>query len=368
MTGLLCIFLGFLFTVIGISTTHKYPGDRIRINQKSVDSLNSDLIAGGSLVLLLLLLLVRTRSGLGATVVATALGNVLSLDVDADGARGLLAGTADHISLEVESNLDVEDATDSASLLVLANAALANAAVRLGLNLQFDIKINEAGLQFGSTGASLAKNINIDVLVAAGATVLLTISLSHGSSVYIKARIFPDFPESLLKLKLKAKNNRRDLPPPYFVLHLTTMRIHHIAKDGNCMFNSCAYLLSADCRRSPRKPCQCQLRKEISQVVLNFPQMLINGQTVDEWVKFNGYSSRQDYAQKISKNGVWGDGLCLAIIAMLYSRSICIYESSSESSSGCPNHDFKLMTEYFPELGKPLRLLYRNSHYDALFD
>ena len=136
---------------------------------------------------------VRLRVRLRAMLITTALGNVLSLNINADRASRLLAGAADHISIEVKGDLNVEDASNGATFLVLTDVTLANAAVRLRANLKLNIKINEARLQLGGTRTSLAKNININVLVAASPTVLVTTFLGHSSSVYSLARIFEEF-------------------------------------------------------------------------------------------------------------------------------------------------------------------------------
>jgi len=92
--------------------------------------------------------------------------------------------------------------------------------------------------------------------------------------------------------------------------------------------------------------------------------MLINGEPLSWWIQMNGYSSPKEYIDNMKKLNVWGDGLCLSVISLVYHRSIQIYELRVDPTT--QKHELIQIVEYFPEFEKSLNLLYSGEHYDAL--
>lgn len=133
------------------------------------------------------------------------------------------------------------------------------------------------------------------------------------------------------------------------------MRIQKISGDGNCLFQSCGYLLSR---------CHCQVRKKVIHYFKYHSKMLINGEPLSWWIQMNGYSSSKEYIDNMKKLNVWGDGLCLSVISLVYHRSIRIYELRVDPTT--QKHELIQIVEYFPEFEKSLNLLYSGEHYDAL--
>ena len=67
------------------------------------------------------------------------------------------------------------------------------------------------------------------------------------------------------------------------------------------------------------------------------------------------------YAKYISRPGVWGTGIELMVISIVYRRSIEVFQKGKG-----------MIAEYFPEFGNPLRLVFSGpatgGHYDALLE
>ena len=129
------------------------------------------------------------------------------------------------------------------------------------------------------------------------------------------------------------------------------MRIEHLPYNGggNCLFQSCAYHLKI----SP-----AYLRKKVALIIRSQPTLLINGTPLQEWVSMLGYDYIS-YSQYISKDGVLGTGLELAIISMHYHRCIKVM-----------NPEFIQIAEYFPNFQKSIFLCFsgdpNNGHYDPI--
>ena len=130
------------------------------------------------------------------------------------------------------------------------------------------------------------------------------------------------------------------------------MRRYRIRGDGNCLFASCGHHLNI-------KPC-C-LRTRVARVVHDYPSLLISEKPLSEWITMAGYDP-ETYARHISRPAVMGTGIELAIISILYRRTIRVYQAEEK----------KVIAEYFPEFGRPISLLFSGpasgGHYDALDD
>jgi|UniRef100_A0A6C0IZ94 hypothetical protein len=132
------------------------------------------------------------------------------------------------------------------------------------------------------------------------------------------------------------------------------MRIHRIRGDGNCLFASCGYHLKI-------KPC-C-LRTRVARVIRDYPSLLISEIPLSKWIEEAGYNP-ETYARHISRSGVMGTGIELAIISILYRRTIRVHQVKDGRMTQ--------IAEYFPEFGRPISLLFSGpssaGHYDALID
>lgn len=132
------------------------------------------------------------------------------------------------------------------------------------------------------------------------------------------------------------------------------MRIHRIWGDGNCLFASCGYHLKI-------KPC-C-LRTQVARIIRDHPSLLISGIPLSKWIEEAGQNPKT-YAQYISRSGVMGTGIELAIISILYRRTIRVHQVKEGKLTQ--------IAEYFPEFGRPISLLFSGpalaGHYDALID
>jgi hypothetical protein len=129
------------------------------------------------------------------------------------------------------------------------------------------------------------------------------------------------------------------------------MKIIHIEgnDDGNCLFRSCSYHIGVDYKK---------IRHQVSNVILNYPYLPINGSSVSEWLEWIGHDYIE-YSKYISKNGVYGSGIELMLISIMYRCCIKVM-----------NSDFDIIAEYFPEFGNSFYLLFSgdadNGHYDPL--
>jgi len=122
--------------------------------------------------------------------------------------------------------------------------------------------------------------------------------------------------------------------------------------DGNCLFRSCAYHLGIDYRK---------LRRQVTRFIRKHRDLEVNGSTVREWIKMAGHCPR-DYHEHMSKDGIYGTGIELMIISLIYRRTIIVCKERKTY--------FEEIIEYFPEFGNKFYLLFSGSpnsgHYDPL--
>lgn len=126
--------------------------------------------------------------------------------------------------------------------------------------------------------------------------------------------------------------------------------------DGNCLFRSLGYLLQVNHEH---------LRHGISKIIKRNPDLIINGEEIYKWVKWsNSYSKDnprkicKEYARRMKKNGTWGTGLEIMIVAFAFGRTIHVMRRQ--------NKKYIQVAEYFPEFGNDIYLLWYGAHYDAL--
>lgn len=119
--------------------------------------------------------------------------------------------------------------------------------------------------------------------------------------------------------------------------------------NGNCLFQSCAYHLNLDHKI---------LRQQVAYIIRKYPDLPVNGSSLSEWLNWINQDIIQ-YANNISKDGVYGTSVELTLISIMYRRSIQV-----------KNSDLILIAEYFPEFGNPFGLLFTghpdSGHYEPL--
>lgn len=122
--------------------------------------------------------------------------------------------------------------------------------------------------------------------------------------------------------------------------------------DGNCLFQSCEFLLNVP---------QGTLRKRIASEIRRNPDLQINGTSLKEWIKFFfGYPLPiNEYANLVEKNGYWGSALELTLISLIYHKTIYVIGTDATLN-------YKRVAEYHPEYKDPIFLLYSGDHYDAI--
>lgn len=131
---------------------------------------------------------------------------------------------------------------------------------------------------------------------------------------------------------------------------------------GNCLFQSCAYHVGVDYNK---------LRKQVANVIRNYPALPINGSILAEWLNWIGYNHFQ-YSEYIALDGVFGTAFELMIISIIYRRTIRVMRRKNYYNFDLrlETPEFQQIDEYFPEFGNPFYLLFsgspNNGHYDPL--
>ena len=119
--------------------------------------------------------------------------------------------------------------------------------------------------------------------------------------------------------------------------------------NGNCLFQSCSYHLGVDHKT---------LRQQVSWVIRKYPNLPINGSPLFEWIKWSKHDL-STYSNYISHDGVYGTGIELMLISIMYRRCIRVKDINNIQ-----------IAEYFPEFGNPFYLLFIGNpnagHYESL--
>jgi hypothetical protein len=138
------------------------------------------------------------------------------------------------------------------------------------------------------------------------------------------------------------------------------MKIVHLEgnNDGNCLFRSCSYHIGIDYHK---------LRQQVANVIRDYPNLPITDSSLTKWLEMAGHNP-YTYHQYIAQNGVYGTGIELTMISIIYRRCIRIMKRKF-----CPQQNkyyFKQIAEYFPDFGHPFYLMFSGSassgHYDPL--
>jgi len=138
------------------------------------------------------------------------------------------------------------------------------------------------------------------------------------------------------------------------------MKIISIPKDGDCLFRSCAYYLGIDHRI---------LRQKIADIIRNVPYLLIGDISLHQWLSDSELNPKT-YSNYISQSGVFGSGLELAIISIVYRRNIIVMQPIilCHKCGKISKDKFIQIADYFPKFKDRVYLLFYpdKKHYDVL--
>jgi hypothetical protein len=137
------------------------------------------------------------------------------------------------------------------------------------------------------------------------------------------------------------------------------MRIVYLDNNGqgDCLFRSCAYHLGVDYQK---------LRQQVANIIRTHPQLPVQGTPLSEWINMAGHNY-STYSEYIAANGVYGSGIELMLISIMYKRCIRVFKRICQKihSSG-----FQQIAEYFPQFGNPVYLLFsgpaNQGHYEPI--
>lgn len=104
----------------------------------------------------------------------------------------------------------------------------------------------------------------------------------------------------------------------------------------SCLFISCGKHLQVD----PRK-----LRTQVVKVIRELSHLVISDQPLSWWISQTGQDITQ-YANNMDKSSTFGTAIEIAIIAILYRRTIQVVQRG------------KVISEFFPEYGKGFQIYF----------
>jgi hypothetical protein len=108
-------------------------------------------------------------------------------------------------------------------------------------------------------------------------------------------------------------------------------KIRDVPGDGNCLFHSVALSINSNAT---------ELRKAVVDWML-VPDQMLHGEKVSEWIQWNGNQNLQQYTQTMSRNGTWGGGIELAVLASILQKPILVYAKDTEA---------KRIAEFLPDV------------------
>jgi hypothetical protein len=106
-----------------------------------------------------------------------------------------------------------------------------------------------------------------------------------------------------------------------------SFRVRDVPRDGNCLFESIGRSLGVPA-------------VDLRALVVSFlkvPNQKLQKEPLKVWI-----TELDDYIQKISKNGFWGGGLEIGILAQIFNRRIVVYSKSDKKKA-------EMIAEYIPE-------------------
>jgi hypothetical protein len=115
----------------------------------------------------------------------------------------------------------------------------------------------------------------------------------------------------------------------------------------SCLFISCGKHLHVD----PKK-----LRSQVVKVIRELPHLPINDKPLSWWIEQTG-SQIDEYANKMEKTTTFGTAIEIAIISILYRRTIFVMKNQ------------KKISEFFPEFGNGFSIVFSGpssgGHFEA---
>jgi hypothetical protein len=84
-----------------------------------------------------------------------------------------------------------------------------------------------------------------------------------------------------------------------------------------------------------------ELRKAVVEWML-IPDQKLHGEKVSEWITWNGNQSLEEYTKSMSRNGTWGGGIELAVLASILQKPILVFAKNPTES--------KRIAEFLPDV------------------
>ena len=125
--------------------------------------------------------------------------------------------------------------------------------------------------------------------------------------------------------------------------------IRDVPAAGNCLFEA----IGRSCEISAHN------LREIVVSFLKIPNQELQDEPVKTWIE----GPIDKYIETISKNGAWGGGLEISILANVLHRRIIVYARTGNSSA-------KIIAEFYPKetTFKDIHILYVGNHYMQLIE
>lgn len=115
----------------------------------------------------------------------------------------------------------------------------------------------------------------------------------------------------------------------------------------NCLFISCGKHLGIDHKK---------LRSQVVRVIRELPHLPIHDQTLSWWIEQTGQKV-SEYANSMEKSSTCGTAIEIAIISILYRRTIRVIQNN------------KQISEFFPEFGNEFSIIFSGpasgGHFEA---
>jgi hypothetical protein len=92
-------------------------------------------------------------------------------------------------------------------------------------------------------------------------------------------------------------------------------KVQDVPPHGNCLFESVGRSLNIQAR---------DLRKQTVQWMLA-PDRKLHSELLSDWIQWNSGKSLQAYTNEMAREGVWGGGIELAVMASMTMHAIVVY-------------------------------------------
>ena len=140
-------------------------------------------------------------------------------------------------------------------------------------------------------------------------------------------------------------------------LDATNLQVIKAPRNGSCFFHAVSFETNQSAK---------QLRTLVANAVPRYANTIAYDMTVSDWIKADTGLTPNEYV-KYLKHGGWGGQVDLFLLAQILYRPFCVYIRSTSTHPDLlhtfePIHDPKQLRAR----GNPVRLLFGNSHYDAI--